>query len=115
MGSTLCFIDVPRELPVFGRTLTADKSEVSQAIFMLKTLQKENSFNIEAVTGDTIYDSEDILKFIVKELKVKAVIPRNPRNKQKGEFYFKQRKLYCSADIPMMKKGKMTVKGESIL
>jgi len=108
-------IDVPTELPLFQRTLPADKSEISQAIFMLKTLQKENSFNIEAVTGDAIYDSEDILKFIVKELKAKAVIPRNPRNKQKGEFYFKQRRLYCPADIPMMKKGKMTVKGITYL
>ena len=55
---------------------------------------------------ENLFDSEDILKLMVKELKAKAVIPRNPRNKQKGEFYFKQRRLYCPADIPMMKKEK---------
>ena len=93
----------------------ADKSEISHAIVMLKALQKENCLNIEAVTGDAIYGSEDILKFIVKELEAKAVIPRNPGNNRKAEFYFKERTLYCPADIPMMKKGKMTVKGITYL
>jgi len=56
-----------------------------------------------------MYDTEDILKFIVKELKAKPVIPRNPRGKKKEGFYIKKNKVYCPADIAMYRKGKMSV------
>jgi len=64
---------------------------------------------IEAVLGDAVYDTEDLLRFIIKELKAKAAIPRNPRGEKKEGFYLKKNSVYCPADIAMLRKGKMTV------
>lgn len=104
-------VDADTELSLCERTLPADKSEVYQAIPMLKELKGKYSFlKIEVILGDAIYDTEDILKFIVKDLKAKPVIPRNPRRKEKKEgFRIQKNKVFCPADIAMYRKGKMTV------
>jgi len=104
-------IDADTELSLHERTLPADKSETHQAISMLKELKEEHpSLKIEVVLGDAIYDTENILQFIVKELKAKPIIPRNPRWEQKKEgFRVQKSKVFCPADIVMYRKGKMTV------
>ncbi|GAH85443.1 unnamed protein product, partial [marine sediment metagenome] len=72
-------IDAETELSLWEKTLPASKSEMRQAIPMLKELiDRHPLLEIEAVLGDAIYDTEDILKFIIKELKAKPCIPRNP-------------------------------------
>jgi len=80
---------------------------------MLKELiNRHPSLKIEVVLGDAMYDTEDILKFIIKELKAKTGIPRNPRRQEKKEgFYVNKNNVYCPADIAMFRKGKMTVAG----
>lgn len=104
--------DADTELPIVEQTLPANKSEVPVAVPLLKRAKKNFSLGVTAVTGDAAYDTEDILKFIVKELKALAVIPRNPRNTQSKEgFYIKKGQVYCPANLPMSHKGKMTVKG----
>jgi len=104
------------ELSLWERTLPANKSEIPQAISMLKELiDKHPSLIIQAVLGDAMYDTEDILKFIIKDLKAKAGIPHNPRGKKKEGFYVQKNKVYCPADIAMMRKGKMTVRGITYL
>ena len=106
-------VDAETELSLWEKTLLANKSEIRQAIPMLKELiNRHPSLKIEAVLGDAIYDTEDILKFIIKELKAKAGIPRNPRRQEKKEgFYVNKNDVYCPADIAMFRKGKMTVAG----
>jgi len=49
------------------------------------------------------------LRFIIKELKAKTAIPRNPREEKKEGFYLKKNSVYCPADIAMLRKGEMTV------
>lgn len=104
-------VDADTELSLCERTLPADKSEVPQAISMLKELkEKHPPLKIEVVLGDAIYDTENILKFIVKDLKAKPVIPRNLRREENKEgFRIKKNKVYCPANITMYRKGKMTV------
>ena len=59
--------------------------------------------------GDAVYDSEDILCFIIKDLKARAVIPRNPRGESTTPSYtFKGENVHCQADLPMHRKGKTT-------
>ncbi|RKY51879.1 MAG: hypothetical protein DRP89_08580 [Candidatus Neomarinimicrobiota bacterium] len=95
-----------------GKILPADKSEIRQAIPMLKELiERHPLLGIEVVLGDAIYDTEDILKFIIKELKAKAGIPRSFRREKQEGFYFQKDKVYCPARIAMFRKGKMTVAG----
>jgi len=109
-------IDAETELSLWEKTLPANKSEMRQAIPMLKELiDRHPLLEIEAVLGDAIYDTEDILKFIIKELKAKPCIPRNPRREKKEGFYFQKNKVYCPADIAMLRKGRMTVDGVTYL
>ncbi len=109
-------IDAETELSLWEKTLPASKSEMRQAIPMLKELiDRHPLLEIEAVLGDAIYDTEDILKFIIKELKAKPCIPRNPRREKKEGFYFQKNKVYCPADIAMLRKGRMTVDGVTYL
>lgn len=109
-------IDAETELSLWEKILPANKSEMRQAIPILKELIGKHPFlRIEAVLGDAIYDTEDILKFIIKELKAKAAIPRNPRGEKKEGFYFQKNKVYCPAGIAMSRKGRMTVDGVTYL
>ncbi len=39
------------------------------------------------------------------------MIPRNPGNTQNTPYSIKKDKIYCLADLPMYRKGKMTIKG----
>jgi hypothetical protein len=43
------------------------------------------------------------------------MIPRNPRNTQNTHYTMKKNEVYCQADLPMNRKGKMTVKGITYL
>ncbi len=109
-------VDAETELSLWEKTLPANKSEMRQAIPMLKELiNRHPSLKIKAVLGDAIYDTEDILKFIIRKLEAKAAIPRNPRGEKKEGFYLKKNSVYCPADIAMLRKGRMTVDGVTYL
>jgi len=103
--------DVASELPIVEQTLQADKSEKLQAIPMLEKLSQEFQLPVKKVLGDANYDSESILKFVMEDMKAMAFIPRNPRNTQNTPYTIKKEKVYCQADLPMYRKGKMTSKG----
>jgi hypothetical protein len=101
--------DAPEEIPVWEVTHPADVSEIPQAIPMLRDTKETFSLTIEIVGGDAVYDSEDILCFIIKDLKAQAVIPRNPRGESTTPSYtLKGKDVYCQADLPMYRKGKST-------
>lgn len=103
--------DLQSELPLWEITLQANKSEKPVGLSMLKELQKSFSLPIEAVAGDANYDAEEILKYIIEQMKAEAMIPRNPGNTQNTPYTVKKGKIYCQADLPMHRKGKMTARG----
>ena len=57
---------------------------------------------------------EKILSFIIKDLNAQPIIPRNPRTQQSASYTLKGNTLYCQADLPLYRKGKMTVKRTGI-
>lgn len=106
--------DAQEELPLWEITHPADVSEVHPAIPMLKKTKETFSLLIEIVSGDAYYDSEKILSFIIEDLKAQAIIPRNPRTQQSTLYTFRGDDVYCQADLPLHRKGKMTVKRTGI-
>ena len=106
--------DAEEELPLWELTHPADKSEVHQAIPMLQKAKKSFSLAIETVGGDAIYDTEKILSYIIKNLEAKPIIPQNPRNEQRAGFILRGNDVYCQANLPMDRKGKMTTKNTGI-
>ena len=105
--------DAEEELPVWEVTHPADVSEVHPAIPMLQKTKETFSLPIEIVSGDSYYDSEKILSFIIEDLRAQAVIPRNPRT-QSTPYTFKGDDVYCQADLRFHRKGKMTPKRSGI-
>lgn len=99
--------DAHQELPLWEITHPANISEVHQAIPMLQKTQQTFSLRIETVGGDAIYDAENILRFIIEELKAQAIIPHNPRAEQRTSYTVKGDDVYCLAELPMYRKGKM--------
>jgi hypothetical protein len=103
--------DLESELPLWEITLQANKSEKPVGLTMLKELHQNFSLPIEVVAGDANYDVEDILKYIIEQMKAEAMIPRNPGNTQNTPYTVKKDKIYCQAELPMYRKGRMTTKG----
>jgi len=106
--------DAQEELPLWEITHPADVSEVHPAIPMLQNTKETFSLLIESVSGDAYYDSEKILCFIIEDLKAQAIIPRNPRTEQGTAYTRKGDDIYCQADLPLYRKGKMTIKRTGI-
>jgi len=82
---------------------------------MLKNLRQDFTLPVQVVAADANYDVEEILRYIIKEMKAEAMIPRNPRNTQNTPYTVKKDEVYCQADLPINRKGKMTVKGITYL
>lgn len=106
--------DAQEEIPLWEITHPADISEVHPAIPMLQKTKETFSLLIEIVSGDAYYDSEKILCFIIEDLKAQAISPRNPRTEQGTSYTRKGDDIYCQADLPLYRKGKMTVKRTGI-
>jgi len=107
--------DFPTELPILEITKPANVSEIKMAIPIIKQAQQIFNLSINIIIGDTAYDSEDLLRFIIKELKAEAVIPHNPRNQQQKGYHTKGNQILCEAGLPMYRKGKMRPKRTGIL
>ena len=107
-------VDADEELPLWEVTHPADRAEVHQAIPMLEKVRQTFSVVIETVGGDALYDNEKTLSFIIKDLEAKAIITRNVRQLQTTPYTVKGNEVLCEADLPMRRKGKMTVKRTGI-
>jgi len=107
--------DLGSELPIVELTLQAHKDEKKVALSMLKKLHQDFPLPIEVVVGDANYDVEEILHYIIEEMKAEAMIPRNPRNTHNSPYTVRKGQIYCQADLPMHRKGKMTTKGITYL
>ena len=107
--------DLDSELPLVEITLQANKDEKKVALPLIKRLRQAFSLPIEVVAGDANYDVKDILQYIIEDMKAEAMIPRNPRNMQNTPYTVRRDVVYCQADLPMHRKGKMTTKGITYL
>lgn len=74
-------LDTESELPFIERTAPANFSDKEMFIPLFSDLKEQMGILPENVTADSIYDSEDILLFVFKELLAQPYIPRNPRRK----------------------------------
>jgi len=100
-------IDAKEELPIWHVTKPANVHESVMFLPIFKLIQNEFHFNIKAVIGDAIYDTTPILKYIVKDLKAKPRISRNPRNTQNPTKYqfSKSGNPICQAQLEMLARG----------
>jgi hypothetical protein len=106
--------DAVSELPVWEMTYPADVGDLKPGREALKWAGGAFGDIIEAVTADAEYDAESILAYIINELKAKAVVPANPRNKHNEEYSIRRNHVYCAADLPMANKGKSTDRNTGI-
>jgi hypothetical protein len=107
--------DLDSELPLVEITLQANKDEKRVGLSLLETLCQDFSLPTEVVAGDANYDVEEILTYIIEQMKAEAMIPRNPRNTQNTPYTTKKGRVYCQAALSMYRKGTMTTKGITYL
>jgi len=107
--------DTATELPIWEITMPANVSDIKVAKDLIREASSFFNSNIQVVTGDANYDSEDLLKFIINDLKALAIIPHNPRREQPKGYQIKGDKVICEAGLDMYRKGKMRPKKTGIL
>jgi hypothetical protein len=107
--------DALSELPVQEKTLPANQDEKKQALPLLRELRVFFQLPVEAVAADANYDTEEILSYILYDMKALPVIPRNPRGQQKNGFQVKKSFVLCPGNPKMHRRGKMTVRGRTYL
>lgn len=104
--------DLESELPLWEITQPNSVGEPSVAIPLLDSARSDLGLEYRSVAGDAEYDAEAILQHIVRELEARPFIPRNPRRAQDASgFRHEGQYVFCSADLRMYRRGKMTVKG----
>lgn len=106
--------DALSELPIWEITHPANVSDLPPCRTALHWAKETFNESVGAFTADAEYDSEDILKFIVEQLKAEPVIPRNPRNQQNTQHTIRGTDVFCAAEMPMAHRGKMTDKKTGI-
>jgi hypothetical protein len=107
--------DTATELPILQATKPANVHETKVAKELILEASTFFNLNIEVVAGDAGYDTEDLLKFIIHDLKAMAIIPHNPRKVQAKGYQIKDSKVICEAGLEMHRKGKMRPKRSGIL
>lgn len=99
--------DAITELPIAETTEPANLYEQHLIIPQLKYAKKDLKIPIEAVLGDSAFDSYKIIEFIVKELKAKPIIPRNPRRSKNPDIKLSRKGIpVCIAGFEMISQGK---------
>ena len=107
--------DTATELPIWEITKPANIHDIKVAKELIREASSVFNLNIEVIAGDANYDSEDLLKFIINDLKALAIIPHNPRREQSKGYQIKGDKVICEAGLNMYRKGKMRPKKTGIL
>lgn len=95
-------------MPIAEVTEPANVSEQHLIIPHLKYIKETFNLPIEAVIGDAAFDALYILEFMLKELKTKPVIPKNPRGTPKSpDIKFSNKNIpICVAGFEMVSRGK---------
>jgi hypothetical protein len=109
-----CVVDFTTELPLWEQTLPANVHESRIAIDLLTACYEQLQLPIRVVCGDCGYDNEKILAFIVETLQAQPVIAPNQRYQPNPHFRIQGKVVLCPADLPMLRKGRMTPKKTGI-
>lgn len=107
-------VDFHTELPLGESTFPANYHETRCAVPLLQSCVQNFGISIQVVCGDSGYDSEKIIAYIVDELKARPVIAPNNRYQPNPEFRHKGKDVICPANLPMVRKGQMTPKRTGI-
>lgn len=99
--------DAVTELPIAEATEPANVYEQHLIIPQLKYVKESFNLAIEAVLGDSVFDSYNIIEFIVKNLKAKPIIPKNPRRSKNPDIKLSRKGIpVCIAGFEMASRGK---------
>lgn len=105
--------DTLSELPVCESTKPANVAESKMFIPLFTQTREDFNLHSEGILGDAIYDAEYILTFIIKELKAKPYIARNPRWGAKSNVKISNKGgLICIAGFDMTYWGKFKDRGK---
>lgn len=108
--------DAITELPIAEITEPANVSEQHLIIPQLQYVKNVFNLPIEAVLGDSAFDAYNIIEFIVKELKAKPVIPKNPRHSKNPDITLSRKGIpVCIAGFEMVSRGKFYDKEQNRL
>ena len=98
--------DAVSELPITEITYPADLYEQHVIIPQLKHIKKTFKKPIKAVIGDSASDSSAIIEFIVRKLRAKPVIAKNPRGSKSHKIKLSRKGIpLCTAGFEMISRG----------
>jgi len=105
--------DLPSELPICEITKSANVSESKLFIPLFTSVQNEFNFSPTAVLGDSAYDAEYILEFIIDTLHAKPYIAQNMRWEAKRPVRISSKGgRICIAGFEMVYWGKFKDRGK---
>ena len=108
--------DALSELPLTETTRPANVQESKLFIPLFTQIREEFNIPIKGILGDSIYDAEYILDFIINHLKAKPYLARNPRRSRKSDTKLsKSGGLICLAGFEMIYWGKFKDRGKTRL
>ncbi len=107
-------VDFKTELPLWEETHPANHHETRSAIPILDACAHKLNLHINVICGDSGYDSEKILAYIIEELHAEPIIAPNARYQPNPDYHIKGKVVVCPADLPMVYKGRMTPKRTGI-
>jgi hypothetical protein len=107
-------VDFDTELPLWEVTRPANIHESLLAITLLEACSEKLKLPIELVCGDSAYDNERTLAYILGQLHARPVIAHNKRYQAPPGFRVEGKDVFCPADLPMIYKGHMTPKKTGI-
>jgi hypothetical protein len=107
-------VDFDTELPLWEETRPANCHESRVAIPLLDACARILNLPIQVVSGDSSYDSEKILAYIIEHLGAQPIIASNRRNLINQDFRIQGKGVLCPGDLEMVHKGRMTHKQTGI-
>ncbi len=103
-------VDFASELPLWEQTHPANYHESRCAIPLLEACAQQLHLPMAVVCGDSAYDSEKLLAYIIEQLHAQPVIAANARYQHDPQFRMQGNRVLCPAALPMLRKGRMTPK-----
>ena len=107
-------VDFDTELPLWEQTHPANRHESQMALCLLQGCAHDLKLPIQSVCGDSGYDSEAILAYIIGPLHARPFIAPNLRYQANPTFQVSGKVVLCPANLPMVYKGRMTPKKTGI-
>lgn len=99
--------DAVSELPLAEITKPANVHEATLLIPQLKYIKDTFKLSPKAIIADSAFDSASIIDYVVKELKAKPVIAKNPRGAKNPKVKLSRKGVpICLAGFEMVSQGK---------